>query len=264
MGLSDIAGSMSVEDWIAFVLSSADSDKADERAPKLPAVDIQKLTNNLHGIESLRGAARLYVLVAREVGSRLGPGGDIKILDFGCGWGRFARFFPQLAQEENIFGVDVDNRLIDACRETLVRMRFSVITARKPLPFPDEEFVFVFCNSVFSHLNQEAQHFCIREIGRCTKAGGLFIATTMGLRNLQILYKKQEAWLTGVLGPRSVAEESLRAGGFVFGPTGRWQDYGLAFVPENWTRANWLPMFDIADVKTGFSQDVNIAVRRRG
>jgi SAM-dependent methyltransferase len=261
MGLNELAKSMTVADWTRFILNSADETLADARAPKLPAADIQKLTNNTHGLVSLKGAGTMYVLVARVVGNRLGANADLRILDFGCGWGRFARFFPQLTAEENIFGVDVDDRLIRACEECLPRMNFCVIEPRKPMPFADGQFDVVFCNSVFSHLNEPAQRFCIDEIGRCTKAGGLLIATTMGPRNLKRMYEFQEKWLTDVLGPRDAAEKHLNAGKFLFGTTNRWPDYGLAFVPDNWTRDNWSPLFEIADVDTSLSEDVNIAVK---
>jgi SAM-dependent methyltransferase len=261
MKLNELAKTMTLNDWVTFILSAADADVADGRSPGLPPADIQELTNNISGRKSLAGAASLYKLVFQEVRSRIGDSTEIKLLDFGCGWGRFARFFPQLTTDENIFGVDVDARLIAACEEYLATMNFALIKARQRIPFPDAKFDLVFSNSVFSHLNEEAQRFCIAEIGRCMKPGGLFIATTMGRRNLRALYKRQEGWLTGVLGSQDGAEDKLDRGEFVFGSTGRWQDYGLAFLPDDWARTNWSPAFDLIEVNTKLSQDVNIATR---
>jgi SAM-dependent methyltransferase len=267
LDLSSLAASMSIEEWVALVLSSADESGGDPRAPRLPAAEIQMLTNKRHGLKTLEGAAKIYAYVAREVRSRFPAAEGLRLLDFGCGWGRFARFFPQLTAEANIYGVDVDARLINACRECLPRMNFSVVRPRGALPFADGTFDFVFSNSVFSHLNEKAHRFYIAEIARCTKPGGLFIATTLGPQRLRRMYEGGDGWLGSMARKLKAAEGRLDAGRLVFQPISwlpifRPRDYGIAFVPDGWTKTHWAPLFDVIDVKTNFMQDLNIALRR--
>jgi SAM-dependent methyltransferase len=261
MDLNELARRMTPEAWIEVVLRSAEGGGEDERIPGLPSVEIQQITNSLHGLKTMKGAAKLYLFVAKEVNRRSSTPNDLTVLDFGCGWGRFSRFFPQLARESSIFGVDVDTRLIAACNQLLPRMNFTVIDSRKTLPFASRQFDFVFANSVFSHLNEEAHRFYIGELGRCTKPGGLFIATTMGPRNLHSMYAGNEKWLSGVIGSKDAAERDLNADKFAFYSTGRLKDYGITFLPTGWTKKHWLPVFDVLDVNSKFSQDVNIAMR---
>jgi SAM-dependent methyltransferase len=258
MQLSQIAKRMTVAEWIAFILSSA-SAVPDPRAPGLPDDETQKITNNLSGARSLEGAARMYSFIADVVGKR--PYAEPRILDFGCGWGRITRLLPQLTSDDNIFGIDVDDRLVAACRHFLVGMHFTLVKPMEPLPFPDAHFNLVLANSVFSHLNEHSQRFYVNEIGRCTRAGGIFIATTMGLRNLNTMLSSKSGWLTTVISSSEQAENDLRAGRFVYYPTRRLKDYGIAFVPKGWTAANWAPKFEVVDVATSLSQDVNVAIR---
>ncbi|HLY07244.1 MAG TPA: class I SAM-dependent methyltransferase [Rhizomicrobium sp.] len=261
------AASMSIEQWIALVLSSADEWGADPRVPRLPPVAIQKLTNNRDGRKTLEGAAKLYGFVAREVRARAPSAKDLRLLDFGCGWGRFARFFPQLTPEANIFGIDADARLIAACREYLPGMNFAATKPRRPLPFAEGTFDVVFSNSVFSHLNEKSHCFYIAEIARCTKPGGLLIATTLGPSRLRRMNQSGKGWLGSMARKMKTAEDRIEAGHLAFQrisclPTAFFRDYGLAFVPDGWTKTHWAPFFDVIEVRTDFAQDVNVALRR--
>lgn len=265
--LHTLAASMGIEAWVALVFSSADESRRDPRVPRLPPAHIQKVTNNCHGLKTLESAAKLYAFTVREVRSHLASTDGLRLLDFGCGWGRFARFFPQLAREADIFGVDVDRRLIEACREYLPEMNFSVIRPRRALPFADGSFDVVFSNSVFSHLNERAHRFYVAELARCMKPGGLFIATTLGPQRLRRMYRSGKGWLGTMARKLKFPEQRLQAGELIFQsvswlPLLRPADYGLAFIPDGWTTTHWAPFFDVIEVRTNFSQDVNIALRR--
>ena len=62
------------------------------------------------------------------------------------------------------------------------------------------------------------------------------------------------------------AESRLASGELIFQPISwlpifRPPDYGLAFVPDGWTKTHWSPYFNVVEVKTNFAQDVNVALR---
>jgi SAM-dependent methyltransferase len=137
-----------------------------------------------------------------------------------------------------------------------------VIAPRAPLPFADGSFDFVFSNSVFSHLNEDAHRFCLAEIARCTRPGGLFIATTLGPRKLRRMYTEEKGKTEAQAQRIAADERELAAGRLVYRPGSRLPDYGLAFVPDGWTRMHWQPFFDVVDVNTSYSQDANVAIRR--
>src|SRR5262249_42972216 len=62
-----------------------------------------------------------------------------RILDFGCSTGRMIRWFADLAEETEIWGVDINARDIVWCQENLTPpFNFATVTIEPHLPFKDE------------------------------------------------------------------------------------------------------------------------------
>ena len=266
MNVSELAQSVSRAAWCQMLIDTADPTVADPRLPGLPSEALQKVTNNVAGAVTLRAAALLYENVA-DLLARHAPGVTApnvmapKILDFGCGWGRVARFLPQLTAVENIYGTDVDARLIASCQAFLHAPNYAVMTSGAALPYPDALFDVVLSNSVFSHLSEASHRFHVGEIARVLKPGGLFLGSVLSEALMAQMYQVNTDWITGVTGPRAEAEAALARGEFVYGSTGRWTDYGIAFVPDGWTHANWAPALQVIDQVEG-TQQINIARRQ--
>jgi SAM-dependent methyltransferase len=258
--LGQLPKSLSRADWSRMLIDTADPKKADPRLPGLPPEEVQKLTNNMAGKATMKAAAGIFANFSTLVSRHLDQTDAIRILDFGCGWGRIARFLPHLTETENIYGVDVDERLIQACRDHLTPMHFEVITSGQPLPFGAEAFDVVISNSVFSHFSEASHRFHVDEIARVLRPGGLFLGTTLSTRSIASMYDKSADWITGITGPRKTFEAQLAAGAFVYASTGRWTDYGIAFLPDGWTRNNWAPAFDVIDMLDG-AQVINVGRR---
>jgi ubiquinone/menaquinone biosynthesis C-methylase UbiE len=108
------------------------------------------------------------------------------ILDFGCGCGRLIRHFAN-ESKFNLYGSDLNPKLINWCKENLHFGNFSTNNVLPPLNYPDNYFDFIYARSVFTHLSEIYQKQWINEIKRILKPNGLFYFTTHGNQTLSNL-----------------------------------------------------------------------------
>jgi len=102
---------------------------------------------------------------------------DLKVLDFGCGDGKYFDFFRQFFKEENIFGIEVSRLRIERCKEKGWKNTFLVKNLQK-LPFKDEYFDLVNFDQVIEHIPEEETCFYLKEMKRVLKKGGKLILIT--------------------------------------------------------------------------------------
>lgn len=121
---------------------------------------------------------------------------DDRVLDLGCGVGRFAVAFAEFANDEASYeGLDIVEKSIDTCDEfigsKLPNFNFQRVNAFNSrynpdgdegastlqLPFEDSTFDFVFSNSLFTHLIREDTESYLHEIGRVLRPGGITLNT---------------------------------------------------------------------------------------
>jgi SAM-dependent methyltransferase len=108
------------------------------------------------------------------------------LLDFGCGCGRLIRGLATL-KHCRVHGTDYNRRLVKWCRRNLGFAHFKVNRLEPPLGYPDDQFDFVYCLSVFTHLPEALQSAWISELRRVLKPGGYLLVTTHGDRYLEHL-----------------------------------------------------------------------------
>jgi SAM-dependent methyltransferase len=102
---------------------------------------------------------------------------DNRILDFGCSTGRLIRWFAGLAEETEIWGVDINARHIVWCQENLTPpFNFATVTIEPHLPFKDEYFDLIYCGSVFTHIDDLAYAWLL-ELKRIMRPGGMAYIT---------------------------------------------------------------------------------------
>ena len=102
-----------------------------------------------------------------------------RILDFGCGAGRMIRFFDDLAEECEIWGVDIVAEYIIWCQQHLSPpFRFATSTTFPHLPFEDRYFDFIYCASIFTHIADLADAWLL-ELRRVTRPNGRIYITHM-------------------------------------------------------------------------------------
>jgi SAM-dependent methyltransferase len=95
-----------------------------------------------------------------------------RILDFGCSSGRMIRWLFGLADQCEIWGVDISAPKIFWCQENLMPpFNFATVTILPHLPFEDRYFDFIYCGSVFTHIDDLAEAWLL-ELKRILRPGG--------------------------------------------------------------------------------------------
>lgn len=114
-----------------------------------------------------------------------------RILDLGCGPGRFSRELSLLFPKAQIFGLDLaQNMLVQAKKKQSWRCKWSLVAAdMKSMPFATGIFDLVFANQVVHWGNPLAQVF--RELNRVMNVNGCLMFTTLGPDTFKEL---KQAW----------------------------------------------------------------------
>ena len=78
-----------------------------------------------------------------------------RILEFGCANGRLIRWLANDAEEQEIWGVDIQSdKIVWAIENLSPLFNFAVNTTVPSLPFADGYFDFIYAGSIFSHINE--------------------------------------------------------------------------------------------------------------
>jgi SAM-dependent methyltransferase len=151
------------------------------------------------------------------IGSR--PQDCERILDFGCGCGRVLLWLKDFAATTALYGTDIDSTAIDWARSHVPYAKFIVNQPLPPTEFPDAFFDFVYCHSVFTHIDEAYQDAWLGELQRVVKPGGRLLLSVSGEYAFQQLEK---TWRS-----RGADSSALRAA----------RDLkGLLFIKDdNWT-----------------------------
>ena len=246
---------LSLDNWFQLLVKSYTTPGISYKGRILPAFpDDQTQANTLgnSGQACLVDAKAFYELCeSRFKASPLWKKDQKHLLDFGCGWGRIARFFYRDFMPENILGVDVNDDLLAICRETFKGPTFLLTTAFPPTSLPSGSVDFIVSYSVFSHLNERASGDWIDEFSRLLAPGGMVAITTRGRPFFQYcrsLINKGDAGYTDSLSrlfpdfDRAISDydsgrfvhsniDGVTGGGVLTG-----EFYGETFIPEKYAR----------------------------
>jgi len=95
-----------------------------------------------------------------------------KLLDYGCGFGRF---FPYFSCKTDYYGIDISGAMIEECRKNFPDFANRFLVAEgEELPFTDEFFDKVICYGVFDACYQEK---ALQEMLRVTAIDGVIFLT---------------------------------------------------------------------------------------
>jgi ubiquinone/menaquinone biosynthesis C-methylase UbiE len=231
------------------------------RFPRFPADSLQSQFVGSANSSALREAMWFYKELkqqSRSAGAPLELGSTV--LDFGCGWGRYLRFFWKDVREEGLYGVDVDPDILQLCKTTGVPGQLSPIDPRGKLPFENAFFTHAMAYSVFTHLPENIHLHWMNEIARVLKPGATFTLTLEPRRFLDFVADQEKhssvsEWHKAMARfAQSVPEfkSMFDAGKVVYLPTGggdyRGTDtYGDAAVPLGFIKQHWSGKFEVLD-----------------
>lgn len=251
--LKAVAETLSLDEWIDVVGQSLSEPVSLQGVclPSGPSEELQAAYVGSSGRDALREAGTFYryVLDANER-YRGAPVG--RLLDFGCGWGRYTRLFLRDVPEEGLYGADPDPRAIRTCRRHVPYGCFVNTSTRPPLPFRDQFFDVAVAYSVFSHLLEVNAANWISELSRVLRPGGLLIATTHPIWLLDRVKRLQDGtdpcempWheiLVRSWRDVAAARARFEQGEFVSSGVGEQPDregYSDVLVPERYVKEVW-------------------------
>lgn len=95
--------------------------------------------------------------------------GKGKILDAGCGKGRFAKQIKDIYPSYEVHGVDISEELLKDIPESVIKKTGSLLN----IPYPDETFDMVFCVEALAHTLRIEK--VLKELVRVLKSDGILI-----------------------------------------------------------------------------------------
>ena len=95
-----------------------------------------------------------------------------RLLDFGCGYGRFTTELAEFVDQE-AWGIDATPELIELAEKEKTNPKTFFRTAKYPLPFDNEYFDVIWITYVFEHIMGDEKEKTAKELLRILKPGGL-------------------------------------------------------------------------------------------
>jgi SAM-dependent methyltransferase len=171
-----------------------------------------------------------------------------RILDLGCGPGRMIRHLLPLAEKCEIWGVDIDSESILWCQRHLSPpFHFATTTKVPHLPFADGSFRFVYCGSLFTHIDDLADSWLL-ELRRILAPDGRLFLTLHDDRTVALLeagrYAKSD--MARALRASPTYQAAVKTG-FAMFAIGRDSDSQI-FYARDWFERRAAPSFAILSV----------------
>ena len=173
-----------------------------------------------------------------------------RILDWGCGCGRVARYFA--AGKSSLYGVDIDVDNIEWCRRNLPFGTFSAIPLHPEPAAPAVKFSLILGISVFTHLSEDVMLEWLEWLHRRLDPDrGLAMVSVHSdfwwARNPNMPQDAYDEWRSrGILDRMSNTDLDP-----VLAPKDR-SYYRTTFHTQEYLRAKWSAWFDILEVLPGY------------
>ncbi len=97
---------------------------------------------------------------------------EFRVLDFGCGTGRYMEVFERRVPRSNVQGVEADAKAVERAQASGLNV-CALDPAQAELPFPDRHFDVVFSSNVIEHIPRPSYLSYLGEIARVLKPRGV-------------------------------------------------------------------------------------------
>lgn len=144
-----------------------------------------------------------------------------RVLDFGCGSGRWVDTFSEIA--EDYIGVDISDEMVAVCQSRYPEMRFETMDQTR-IPCPSNHFDLAFSIAVIHHNPLEDQESLLLELARVLKPGGmLFLVESVGIETHEREFPRPvDQWIKAVT---SYGFESISQRHYEYWPIAKvWDD----------------------------------------
>ena len=147
--------------------------------PSMVSTMVQKNWTGASGLELYRQTAAFARIIAYNYAKyRNKELKDIKLMDFGVGYGRMIRMFYYWTDPENLWGIDSWQKSLDHCSYCNLAGNFFLSEEiPKSLPIEKVKFDLIVSFSVFTHLSPKTARICLSTLRQHTTDDGLFIVT---------------------------------------------------------------------------------------
>lgn len=207
--------------------------------PRFPDMNLQSRIHGTSGANALDEILPFYEFSRAHTYRDAGT--DLRLLDFGSGWGRLTRFFLRDFRLGNVYGFEPNPLFCSIARALNPYVCFVGSNQSTDDALPADWFDVVVGYSVFSHLSEQSAPHWLAVLNRALRPGGWCVLTTYGWRFLNWL-REHELKLDGGEDIHWYAEACVRnagdiqarcdqfeAGEFVF--FGDSESYGDACIP---------------------------------
>ncbi|HTT96502.1 MAG TPA: class I SAM-dependent methyltransferase [Rhizomicrobium sp.] len=173
------------------------------------------------------------------------PTTELRLLDWGCGAGRMARY---LVHEWQYTGIDIDQEAISWCSENIPGGTFQLQSLEPNTGFPADAFDAAIGISIFTHLREKDQFAWLTELSRVVKPSGVVAVSVCGTTSLA--NAENEGPVAEILKSHGFCDTGAEA--TLKGVTADDTYYRNVYHTHDYIRRNWSRDFDVLDILPGF------------
>jgi SAM-dependent methyltransferase len=174
-----------------------------------------------------------------------GPHAAHRMLDWGCGVGRMAKY---LVKEWAYTGIDIDREAIAWCTENIRGGDFRLQTLQARTGFSADTFDAAIGISIFTHLREEEQFAWLKELSRVVKPTGVVAVSVNCATSLHNADNTVD--VQSVLRTKGFCDTGAELSHK--GVTSDDTYYRNIYHTHDYIRRNWTKAFDVLDILPGF------------
>lgn len=137
--------------------------------------DFYDRTGAIHEVIEAKRSQICYSLMTALLRDEISGDGPMRILDVGCGDGRFISQFKEFC---HVYGADISQNAVRLAREAGVNAQRVDVSSDR-LPFENEYFDLVYMGDIIEHLIDP--DFAINQVARVMKPTGFLVLSTPNL-----------------------------------------------------------------------------------